>query len=304
MSARKINKLLPYSDYNGFIKQLCFKHLNIDIIKQVIDFKLSVTDSNGFLLLKNNPIGDIPKTPIVREELDKSDFVSENSLVVVANLLGDCISYVQESNGHIVNNFFPIQKLGNSATSDSSDSELELHTENAFHQYSPDYLILLCLRQDIEKQAITYVSSINHIKKHLTKEQIEYFFQNKYNFLSDYSENNKNCKINLDKNMPVLYGSKDSMLFRFDHDFMYSDDDIAMEKLNDLKSIAWKCAVPIYLEAGDILIIDNKRTSHARSKFIAKYDGNDRWIQRVFVTKDRERIMSEIGTDHRILKLG
>lgn len=303
MNTQSLHNLLPYKNFNLFIKETNFNHLSINAIEQVIKFRLSITDSNGSLLLKNNPVGNIPPTPYSRDLLYKNDVISENSLISIASLLGDCISYIQESKGQIINNFFPIKQLESSFTSDSSDSELELHTENAFHLYSPDYLILLCLRQDSQKQAITYVSSINQIKKHLTEIQINYFFKTKSNFLSDYSETTKNCRVDLNKNMNIIYGSMENMLFRFDPDFMYSNDNVAMQKLEELKLIAWKCAIPIYLEQGDILIIDNKRTSHARSKFIAKYDGSDRWIQRVFIVKDREKIISENNKNERLLDL-
>ena len=36
------------------------------------------------------------------------------------------------------------------------------------------------------------------------------------------------------------------------------------------------------LNRGDMLIIDNRRTAHARSPFSARFDGSDRWIQRAF----------------------
>ena len=34
---------------------------------------------------------------------------------------------------------------------------------------------------------------------------------------------------------------------------------------------------------GDLLVIDNFRTSHARSVFTPRWDGHDRWLNRMFV---------------------
>lgn len=41
----------------------------------------------------------------------------------------------------------------------------------------------------------------------------------------------------------------------------------------------------IRLEAGDLLILDNRRCAHGRTPFVAIYDGTDRWMQRVYVRR-------------------
>jgi L-asparagine oxygenase len=40
------------------------------------------------------------------------------------------------------------------------------------------------------------------------------------------------------------------------------------------------------LEAGDLLIIDNNKTIHGRKPFQPRYDGTDRWVQRMLVRKE------------------
>jgi len=39
------------------------------------------------------------------------------------------------------------------------------------------------------------------------------------------------------------------------------------------------------LETGDLLVIDNNKTIHGRKPFQPKYDGTDRWVQRMLVRK-------------------
>ena len=41
--------------------------------------------------------------------------------------------------------------------------------------------------------------------------------------------------------------------------------------------------------AGDILLFDNRRVMHARTPFEPRYDGTDRWLQRVIITDDLGR---------------
>jgi L-asparagine oxygenase len=43
------------------------------------------------------------------------------------------------------------------------------------------------------------------------------------------------------------------------------------------------------LQPGDFAIVDNRRSLHGRTAFRARYDGRDRWLQRVFVTLDFRR---------------
>ena len=40
------------------------------------------------------------------------------------------------------------------------------------------------------------------------------------------------------------------------------------------------------LNPGEMLIIDNRRSIHARSIFSPRYDGTDRWLQRGYARRD------------------
>ncbi len=61
----------------------------------------------------------------------------------------------------------------------------------------------------------------------------------------------------------------------------------------------------ILSEPGDLIIIDNRRTSHSRTKFKAYFDGYDRWLQRVFIKQDidvvRKRLPDQVPVIREIL---
>jgi len=62
--------------------------------------------------------------------------------------------------------------------------------------------------------------------------------------------------------------------------------------------------IPSYsnkLEPGDLLIINNRKVMHGRSEFIPRYDGQDRWLQRVYVTNDLYSGRFEGQEDFRIV---
>lgn len=263
--------------------------LTLDEIAQITAFRHS-GNSEGYLLIRGVDVGHIPPTPQSRQHINKPDITSEMALLQASVLMGDPVGYQQESFGDVINNFFPHQSEAKSSTSDSCDSELEMHTENAFHPVQPDYLLLLCLRHDPQQEAITYISSIDNILPKLTEGEIAHFQQCKYNFLSDYSEEGKNCRININNWQTVLYGSHDNPLFRYDPAFMESKDPLAQQKLERLTQLTWETAVPVRLKQGDLLIVDNRKTTHARSPFPANFDGKDRWIQRSFVVCNQRLI--------------
>lgn len=276
--------------------------LNQKQIAQIVMFRI-FGNKNGFLHFENLRIGPIPATPISWNQLVKRDITSEKLLLQTTSLLGEPIGYTQESNGALINNFFPQQSQAKSATSDSYDTELDLHTENAFHAVQPEHLVLLCLRQDPLKEAVTYITSIDRILPHLTDDDISFFFTEPYNFLSDYSHTEKNCRIDVGQEQTVLYGDRAAPMFRFDPHFMVARSAQGQAQLEKLRAIAWDVAQPVLLKARDMLIIDNRKTAHARSPFTARFDGTDRWIQRAFAISNQRFYTAKLGKQSRVFDL-
>ncbi|AHL77160.1 iron hydroxylase [Stutzerimonas stutzeri] len=294
MSDRNFDLLLSASISNGGLSQ--------EQIAQILNFRL-FGDPKGFLLLEGTDVGDIPPTPASRAEICKPDDSSERLLLQATALLGEPIGYVQESGGGIVNNFFPQQTQSRAATSDSFDTELDLHTENAFHAVQPDYLLLLCLRQDPAAEAITYIASVDRILERLSYEQQAFFLNEPYNFFSDYGATEKNQRIDINKHQTVLYGDPDAPFFRFDPQFMVAYSDRAQRSLDTLRSLAWEVVEPVRMSCGDLLIIDNRHTAHARSPFTARFDGSDRWMQRTFASCNLRFYTEKLGKQSRIFEL-
>ena len=49
-------------------------------------------------------------------------------------------------------------------------------------------------------------------------------------------------------------------------------------------SLAWE---GVWLDGGDVLLLNQTKASHGRSPYAAKYDGNDRWLQRTYSNSGR-----------------
>jgi L-asparagine oxygenase len=55
------------------------------------------------------------------------------------------------------------------------------------------------------------------------------------------------------------------------------------------------------LNAGDRLIVHNRKCAHARSRFEARFDGTDRWLQRVYVRRTLEGLPIRSERSFRVL---
>jgi alpha-ketoglutarate-dependent taurine dioxygenase len=64
------------------------------------------------------------------------------------------------------------------------------------------------------------------------------------------------------------------------------EDDEAQAALNALVRAVDNCLMEVVLKPGDCLFVDNYKAVHGRKSFKAKYDGTDRWLKRVNITRD------------------
>lgn len=276
--------------------------LSAAAIADLLHFRI-FGNPQGFLLLPDQDIGDVPPTPADRTTLAKPDYRSELLLLQATALLGDPVGYPQESDGSLINNFFPQAARARQPSSDSFDTELELHTENAFHEVPPDFLALLCLRGAPQDDAVTYIASVDRMLQVIDADTTALLFEESFNFLSDYCVNEKNCRIDLGRYQPILYGQRSRPYLRFDPHFMLARSARMQRLIEEVKEITWSVAQPVRLAAGDLLIIDNRRAVHARSAFQAQFDGQDRWIQRTFAVCHQRQLIGETGEPSRIIGL-
>jgi len=270
--------------------------LPTSLTSDLIKFK-QIGNNSGCFLVKGFPVGQIPSTPCSQNIASKTDKTSEVILSAVGSLLGDPVAYRQEKNGQLFHNLFPTKINEFTQTSEGSKVLLESHTELAFHPFSPDFLILFCLRQDPKKEACTMFLSakkivsllpseiVDTLKEPLFKTGIDEAWMQHY---GKFARQKGNSKIT-----PIFSEAPDLQLV-WDQDLMQGVTESAKQAQNFLENIIKKNLEGVYLEPGDVLIIDNKRAMHSRSAFTAFYDGNDRWLQRILILRDKKVAESDI----------
>jgi alpha-ketoglutarate-dependent taurine dioxygenase len=237
----------------------------------------------GALVLKNVPVGSIPPTPPSPTAKTGKNLASETLLLTLARCLGHPVGYAPEHGGDLVQNIVPVASTADRQVSTSSKVRLEFHTEAAFHPHRPRYLLLMCLRGDVN--ASTTLCSVRHALKHIPFEVQEVLKQPR--FATGVDESYLGFRSdNLGPSIPAVSGPHMYESICFDGDLMQGLDPEATDALEMLRAAIDKAQCSLVLEAGDVLIVDNQIAVHGRSPFTPRFDGTDRWLQRSFVVAD------------------
>jgi hypothetical protein len=209
---------------------------------------------------------------------------------ICIQLIADLISYEAEGNGLLFQDIIPIKSMENIQTSIGSNTELEVHTEQAFSNLRPDLLSLSCIRSD--KNAYTYILPIKKLIENLNINEFNLLFKPLWKTGVDISFkiNGKNF-IEGDIRGPfsILSGSINFPTLVFDQDLMFGINEEANNLIKKIVKIYIEHRIQHNLQEGEIIIIDNNHAIHGRSPFFPKYDGNDRHLIRTFGTYNLEK---------------
>jgi L-asparagine oxygenase len=227
-------------------------------------------------MYKGVPTGPVPRTPTTNDcNVGATTELCKNQEAIVKKF-APLVAYKEECNGAMFQDIVPVKSLAKLQTSTSSDHPLEIHTEQAFWDKRPTFISLACLRGD--PTAVTYVLSMETLLKHLSDEDVEYLKKPMWMCRVDTSFILGGAKNVLYGPMPILNGSS----ITFDQDLMSGvvpKADLMIQKIVDIYE---KHRTSIVLEAGDVLVLDNRVYLHGRSKFTPRYDGTDRFLIRCF----------------------
>jgi Fe(II)/alpha-ketoglutarate-dependent arginine beta-hydroxylase len=287
------------------------------------DFR-SMELPSGIGLISGYPIDDgkIGRTPKhwKGRETAPRTLEEEMLLILFGSLLGEPLGWATQQDGHVIHDVLPIQGHEHEQLGSSSKELLTWHVEDAFHPYRCDYLGMMCLRNN--QRVATNVASIDAIS--LSPDEVEVLFQPRFTIHPDESHLKKNKSnqqtsgdVELEKaydkidrmktdpeKLAVLFGDPQSPYIRLDPYFMQrlENDEEGQAALDSLIEKLDAKLHDIVLQAGDFVFIDNYRVVHGRKPFVAKYDGTDRWLKRINLTRDlRKSRGSRLAADSRII---
>jgi L-asparagine oxygenase len=244
----------------------------------------------GTLLLRNVPL-DEPPTPTPADGVAPPWTTVPMSTVVqlaVTSWMGDLIAYADEKDGLLVQDVIPAP--GAEDRQENTGSKLlELHTEDGFHPYKPDYLTLLCLRGDRAGQARTVTGSVDRALPLLSDACVRALRRPRFVIEYASSFTPSGAAPGRSKPLAVLSGPLHRPELVADLHAMRPLDPAAGFALDELRTALTGCLRGVVLEPGDLLIVDNRTAVHGRTAFRPLYDGSDRWLRRCFAMADLRR---------------
>jgi hypothetical protein len=238
----------------------------------------------GMLIVSGYHVDDhrIGPTPLdlTRAAANRRTSREDMLFVVVASLLGDVFGWRREQGGRLVHEIFPLRAHQDVQISTGSQQEICWHTEDAFHPNRADYVGLLCMRNP----ARTPSTFATLAQVRLNPRQIAKLSEPRFVFHPDLSH----CDGRGPVRLPILSGPPDAPFLAIDPYFMDLDtgDAEANEALQALIGSLSAALTEFVLEPGDLCFLDNLRCVHGRKAFRASYDGRDRWLKRLNITRD------------------
>jgi L-asparagine oxygenase len=226
-------------------------------------------------LYKNIPTGVVPATPSTNSLHVGSRTELAHRQAEIVKKFGTLVKYPEECDS-LFQDIVPMRLTSSLQTSSSSDKPLEIHTEQAFSEDRPNFLSLACLRGD--PNAVTYTLTLETLLTHLSLEEISYLNKQMWMCRVDLSFILGGAKDNLRGPMAIL---QDDRLV-FDQDLMTGLTPKADKMIRRIVEIYEAHKTGTVLEPGDVLVIDNRKVVHGRSKFVPRYDGTDRFLIRCF----------------------
>ncbi|MGW7418083.1 guanitoxin biosynthesis L-enduracididine beta-hydroxylase GntD [Streptomyces sp. NPDC054863] len=265
-------------------------------------------------LLHGFPVDDgrlVPTPGHWREAIDDESARSQEMWLALCGLaLGDPFGWVTLQQGRIIQNVLPIRGDEARQSGHGSETLLEFHTEDGFHPNRCDYLLLFGLRNP--DRVPTIVASVADVR--LDDRDRTVLAEDRFHILPD-TEHIRQLETNApdhpalprlramrDRPEPaaVLSGDRLNPYLRIDRPFMNvtPGDTEAEAALDRLMAELQRVQQDIAVGPGSLLIVDNYRAVHGRRPFTARYDGTDRWLKKLTVSRNLRQNFKGYSLDH------
>jgi Fe(II)/alpha-ketoglutarate-dependent arginine beta-hydroxylase len=289
-----------------------------------IDFR--IREPSGALLLSRIPVDDDRLGPSPATWHQPAGHVSsalreEIILALCAQLLGDPFGYATLHNGLLAHNIVPIKGHEKEQISSGSEEILAWHTEEAFHPYRSDYTALMCLRNPYG--APTTYADLGDLQIDAADRLIlqQPLFETRPSGSHSAQRNDFPVLVPEEKRaaarrsfqgieklcrepvvQSILFGGESQPYLCVDPDCMTSVTEEAAGALRRLCAEINSKIQEVVLRPGEILFLDNYRAVHGRKPFHARFDGTDRWLKRMNITRNlRASRARRLATDSRVI---
>lgn len=248
--------------------------LPLSIREAFYEFKLR--ERAPLLLVTNNPVlpADVGPTPASHWLPGQARPLTLPQLMhgLYASLLGEPFGFETQQHGRVFNDLISIE--GQPPNSSSGAGAIGLHTEDCAHPFMPDYLGLLCLRNNTRAESL--VSSLIDVEIPDEVRQV----------LSRNAFGNIGSRV---RTRSILFGDPARPYLRYGSVDRASCDDAMNRALRFLSDALEKRRQSIVLLQGDCLYVDNFLAVHGRAAYEARYGAESRWFCRLVMVRDLRR---------------
>jgi Taurine catabolism dioxygenase TauD, TfdA family len=221
----------------------------------------------------------LPPTPANWEAgEDSGTRRQEVQLLLLAACLGEPFGWDGQQRGRLVNDVVPVKADEERQINSGSREAITWHTEDAFQDFPSDYIGLLCLRNRDE-----VATGVSCARDWVPDPRLQPLFTTPVDQIPDLAYEGSAPP----RTGPALFGDPRAPYVRLDPYFLRRPVPPAVEgALEALDSAVERTMRRVSLRPGDLLFVDNMRAVHARDSFEPRYDGWDRWLKRVGVSRD------------------
>lgn len=233
-------------------------------------------------------------------------FAQEIFFLLVGSALGDVFGWATQQDGRIMHDVLPIKGHEHYELGSNSLQHLSWHTEDAFHPCRGDYVALMCLKNP--DQVETNVCDAADLD--WSTLDVEALFEPEFTQMPDNSHQPQNTAqstgdLTVDRlrqrsfaliqswndapvKRPVLFGDRHQPYMALDPYHMKTEgwSERSLRAFQGLCDQIETSMRGVALRPGDCAFIDNFRAVHGRKSFRARYDGTDRWLKRLNITRN------------------
>ena len=282
--------------------------LPVHLIEFLEEFRLSEPSALCVVSGLDVDEADLGPTP---EHWRDSQFGSraltqEIFFLLVASVLGDVFGWATQQDGRIMHDVLPIKGHEHYELGSNSLQHLSWHTEDAFHPCRGDYVALMCLKNpDLVETTVCDAADLDW-----SAIDVEALFEPEFTQMPDNSHQPQNAAQStgdpvVDRlrqrsfaliqswnddpvKRPVLFGDRHDPYMALDPYYMKTEgwSERSLTAFQGLCAQIETHMKGVALRPGDCAFIDNFRAVHGRRSFRARYDGQDRWLKRLNVTRN------------------
>jgi Fe(II)/alpha-ketoglutarate-dependent arginine beta-hydroxylase len=222
--------------------------------------------------------------------------------VLLGSVLGEPFGWTTLQGGRLIQNVVPIRGQEQEQSGHGSAAVLAWHTEDAFHPYRCDYLGLMGLRNEqripttyavLDAGVLTAIERRTlHEPRFLMRPDDEHLNQRERDGPAPSAADRAVLRhLQEPVSVAVLFGDPRRPYLRIDPVFMSAvpGDAQAVAALDTLVRRLDGALDGFVIEPGTVCFFDNYRVVHGRRAFRPRYDGRDRWLKKILLTRDARK---------------